>query len=151
LLQTGLGFDKIKGRFILVNGDARTNNLYLESPSSRLDIAGRVGLGKEDYNQLITVTPNSTESLPIAGALAGGPVVGAAIYLVQKIAGKTVNKLAGYQYRVTGSWDDPIIKQLSKPGGKVFGVMGDFLSPVFGVLGSDSGKGINEKLLAPVQ
>ena len=151
LVQTGLGFDKIKGRFILVNGDARTNNLYLESPSSRLDIAGRVGLGKEDYDQLITVTPKSTESLPIAGALAGGPVVGAAIYLVQKIAGKTVNKLAGYQYRVTGSWDDPVIKQLSKPGGKVFGIMGDFLSPVFGVLGSDSGTGKKAELLAPVQ
>ena len=138
LVKTGLGFDKIKGRFILVNGDARTTNLYLESPSSRLDIAGRVGLGKEDYDQLITVTPKSTESLPVAGAIAGGPVVGAAIYLVQKIAGKTVNKLTGYQYRVTGSWDDPEIKQLSKPGGKVFGIMGDFLSPVFGVLGGDS-------------
>ncbi|PCI20826.1 MAG: TIGR02099 family protein [Piscirickettsiaceae bacterium] len=145
LVRKGLSFDKIKGRFIIVNGDARTDNLYVESPSSRLDIAGRIGLGKEDYDQLITVTPKSTESLPLAGAIAGGPLLGAAIYIVQKVAGKTVNKLAGYQYHVTGSWNDPKIKQLSQPGGNVFGIMGDFLSPVFGINADD------EETLAPAE
>lgn len=149
LVQKGLSFDKIKGRFIVVKGDARTDNLYVESPSSRLDIVGRVGLGKEDYNQLITVTPKSTDSLPVAGAIAGGPLLGAAIYIVQKVAGKTVNKLTGYQYHVTGSWDDPTMKQLSQPGGKVFGLMGDILSPVFGVLGEGSSK--KDELLTPVE
>lgn len=140
LVQKGLSFDKIKGRFVVVNGDARTDNLYVESPSSRLDIVGRIGLGKEDYDQLITVTPKSTDSLPVAGALAGGPLLGAAIYIVQKVAGKTVNKLTGYQYRVTGGWDNPTMKQLSQPGGKVFGLVGDILSPIFGVLGGGASK-----------
>jgi hypothetical protein len=50
---------------------------------------------------------------------------------VQKIAGKTVNKFVGYQYRVTGPWSNPKIKQISKPGGKIFGMVDNVLTPVF--------------------
>ena len=133
LVQKGLGFDKIKGRFVAADGEVQTNRFYLESPSTRLDFEGRVSLVKEELDQLITVTPKTTEGLPLAGALAGGPLVGAAVFIVQKIAGKTVNKFAGYQYHVTGSWKDPEIKQLSQPGGKIFGFMGGVLSPVYDV------------------
>ncbi|ORU91982.1 MAG: hypothetical protein A6F70_01480 [Cycloclasticus sp. symbiont of Bathymodiolus heckerae] len=131
LVQKGLSFDKIKGRFVITDGEAQTNRFYLESPSARLDFQGRIGLAKEDVSQLITVTPNTTESLPVASALAGGPLVGAAVFIVQKIAGETVNKLAGYQYRVTGPWVNPKIKQISQPGGKIFGIVDNVLGPVF--------------------
>lgn len=131
LVKKGLGFDKIKGRFVATDGEVETNRFYLESPSTRLDFDGRVSLAKEELDQLITVTPKTTEGLPLAGALAGGPLVGAAVFLVQKIAGKTVNKFAGYQYHVTGPWKDPQIKQLSQPGGNIFGFMGGVLSPVY--------------------
>ena len=131
LVEKGLGFDKIKGRFVATDGEVETNRFYLESPSTRLDFEGRVSLAKEELDQLITVTPKTTEGLPLAGALAGGPLVGAAVFIVQKIAGKTVNKFAGYQYHVTGPWKDPEIKQLSQPGGKLFGFMGGVLSPVY--------------------
>lgn len=131
LVEKGLGFDKIKGRFVVLDGELQTNRFYLESPSSRLDFEGRVWLAQERLDQLITVTPKTTESLPLAGAIAGGPLVGAAVFIAQKIAGKTVNKFAGYQYRVTGPWADPKIEQISQPGGKIFGFIGDVLSPMF--------------------
>lgn len=128
LVQKGLSFDSIKGRFNILNGDAQTDGFYLKSPSARLDIVGRVGLANEDYDQLITVTPQTSESLPVAGALAGGPLLGAAVFVVQKIAGSTFNKVGAYQYHVTGGWDDPQIKQLSQPGGKVFDFVGNIFS-----------------------
>lgn len=131
LVEKGLGFDKIKGRFVVLDGELQMDRFYLESPSSRLDFEGRVWLAQERLDQLITVTPKTTETLPLAGAIAGGPLLGAAVFIVQKIAGKTVNKFAGYQYRVTGPWADPKIQQISQPGGKIFGFMGDVLSPVF--------------------
>ncbi|MEW4981836.1 MAG: YhdP family protein [Cycloclasticus sp.] len=131
LVQKGLSFDKIKGRVVILDGEAQTNRFYLESPSARLDFQGKVSLANEELDQIITVTPKTTESLPLAGAIAGGPLVGAAVFIAQKIAGKTVNKLVGYQYRVTGPWKDPKIKQISQPGGKIFGMMDNVLSPVF--------------------
>ena len=131
LVEKGMSFDKVKGQLVVTDGDVQSNRFYLESPSARLDFQGRIGLGKEDIDQLITITPKTTEGLPLVGALAGGPLVGAAVFVAQKIAGKTVNKLAGYQYKVTGSWEDPQIKQISQPGGKIFGMAGVILSPVF--------------------
>jgi len=131
LVEKGLGFDKIKGHFVVLDGELQMDRFYLESPSSRLDFEGRVWLAQERLDQLITVTPKTTETLPLAGAIAGGPLLGAAVFIVQKIAGKTVNKFAVYQYRVTGPWADPKIQQISQPGGKIFGFMGDVLSPVF--------------------
>jgi uncharacterized protein (TIGR02099 family) len=131
LVQKGLSFDKVKGRFTMLDGKAETNRFYLESPSSRLDFQGNVNLADETLDQLITVTPKTTESLPLAGAIAGGPLVGAAVYIAQKIAGKTVNKLSGYQFRATGPWSDPKIKQISQPGGKIFGLVGNVLTPIY--------------------
>lgn len=149
LVQKGLSFDKIKGRFNLLNGVANTDRFYLESPSSRLDFQGQINLAKEELNQLITVTPKTTENLPLAGAIAGGPLVGAAVYIVQKIAGKTVNQLTGYQYQVSGPWRDPKVKQISQPGGKIFGMVGDALTPVLdATMGqSSSSKAPSQSLL----
>jgi len=130
LVQKGLSFDKIKGRLLIVDGEVQTKRFYLESPSVRLDFQGRVGLATEDLDQIITVSPKTTESLPLAGAIAGGPLVGAAVFIVQKIAGRKVDQLVGYQYKVSGPWKDPKIKQLSKPGGKIFGMVNDLFGPV---------------------
>jgi len=131
LVEKGLSFDKAKGRFTVLDGKAQTTRFYLESPSARLDFQGHVNLADETLDQLITVTPKTTESLPLAGVIAGGPLVGAAVYIAQKMAGKTVNKLTGYQFRATGPWSDPKIKQISQPGGKIFGFVGSVLTPIY--------------------
>ena len=131
LFQKGLSFDEVNGEFLILNGDVSIDNLSLESPAAYVGFEGELNLAKETIDQLVTVIPKTTETLPLAGALIGGPLVGAATYLVQKIAGKTLNKFAGYQYHVTGTWADADIKQLSKPGDKVFGFVNDILTPVF--------------------
>lgn len=131
LFQKGLSFDEVKGEFLILNGEVNIDRLYLESPAALVAFEGELSLAKETIDQLVTVIPKTTETLPLAGALIGGPLVGAATYLVQKIAGKTLNKFAGYQYHVTGTWADADIKQLSKPGDKVFGFVNDILTPVF--------------------
>lgn len=131
LVQKGFSFDKVKGNFTIIDGDAKTDRFYIEGPSSRLSFKGRIGLKAEDYDQTVTVTPKTTESLPLAGALAAGPIVGAAVFVVQKIAGKTINKLVDYQYRITGTWANPEIKQLSTPGGSFIGNVIDKVLPKF--------------------
>lgn len=109
LFTKGFSFDRIEGRFTLDQGDAYTNNLRLDSPSARIDISGRTGLVAQDFDQVVTVTPQLTGTLPLAGMIAGGPAVGAALFLAQKVIGKRVDKITRYQYGVSGSWDDPVI------------------------------------------
>jgi uncharacterized protein (TIGR02099 family) len=113
----GFSFDRIEGKFALMDGDAYTNDLTVEGPAARIEISGRTGLARQDYDQLVTVIPHIQSTIPIAGALAGGPVVGAALLLADKLFARQMEELtsfARYQYTVTGSWDDPQVKQLPR-------------------------------------
>lgn len=107
--KKGFSFDKAEGTFELDKGDAYTNDLRLESPAALIEITGRTGLVSQDFDQLVTVTPSISTTIPLAGALAGGPAVGAALLLIQKVVGKQVDKVLTTKYTITGSWDKPNI------------------------------------------
>jgi uncharacterized protein (TIGR02099 family) len=113
VFKKGLSFDRIKGSFLLERGDAYTTNFYLDGPAARIDISGRTGLAVKDYDQLVTVTPHVTASLPLAGALVGGPVAGGVLYAIDKLFKPTIEKITRYQYTITGSWDNPQIVKLT--------------------------------------
>lgn len=109
----GFTFDKIKGNFRLQRGNAYTDDLYVDGPAARIDIIGRTGLSRHDYDQLVTVTPHITSTLPLAGWAAGGPVVGAVMLFFDKMFGKRIDAGSGVRYHVTGNWDDPQVKRLT--------------------------------------
>jgi uncharacterized protein (TIGR02099 family) len=111
LFKKGFSFDLIEGTFSLEEGDAYTSDLRIQGPAANIEIAGRIGLVNQDFDQLVTVTPKVTASLPIAGAVAGGPAVGAAVFLAQKVLGKRVDRVTSIHYTVKGSWDDPTIER----------------------------------------
>ena len=79
-------------------------------------ISGNIGLVKHDYDQTAVVTPRLTASLPLAGALAGGPAVGAALFLADKLFGSTVNKITEIHYEIKGSWENPTITRVKTTG-----------------------------------
>lgn len=106
----GFAFDRIEGHFDLRAGDAHTQDLVIEGPAARVEVTGRTGLVRHDYDQVVTVIPRVQSGLPIAGAIAGGPVVGAALLLADQLFSSQIEQLtrfSQYQYKVTGSWDDP--------------------------------------------
>ena len=113
LLNKGLAFDSVAGNFELKNGDAHTTDFQIKGPSAQVDISGRTGLAREDFDQLVTVTPHLSAALPVAGLLAGGPVGGAAMLLAQGLIGKEFDKASKRQYQVKGAWSDPVLTPLS--------------------------------------
>ena len=115
LFRKGFGFDRIQGTFSIDNGDAYTSNLYMDGPAARVEITGRTGLVTRDYDQLVLVTPHISQSLPLLGALAVTPQVGAAILFLQKVLEPQINKATQKEYTVTGPWDAPNIKLVKKP------------------------------------
>jgi uncharacterized protein YhdP len=109
LFQQGLGFDRIDGDFTFNNGNAYTDNLTLKGPSAHIHIKGRVGLKDRDYDQIITVAPQMGSSLALASTIAGGPVLGATVFIAENLFKRQLERAASYQYTMTGSWDDPVI------------------------------------------
>ncbi|CDH44885.1 YhdP family protein [Candidatus Contendibacter odensensis] len=115
LFQSGTGFDQITGEFTFRQGQAYTDNLTIEAPAAHIQIQGRTGLKERDYEQRVTVTPRFGGALPIAGVLAGGPAVGAAVLLAERLLQKGIEQATRYHYALTGSWDRPVIKLVEEP------------------------------------
>ena len=114
LFKEGFAYDRIEGNFTLYEGNAYTNDLYMKAPAARVDIAGRVGLAKKDYDQLVTVTPEMSSTFAIGGALAAGPIGAATALLAQQFFKGPIEKTVERQYRISGSWSDPEIVLLHR-------------------------------------
>jgi uncharacterized protein (TIGR02099 family) len=118
LTEKGLAFDTVHGDFELRDGNAYTSNLLLRGPAAEIGIAGRTGLGTRDYDQTAVVTGNLGASLPVAGALAGGPVVGAAVLLFSQVFKEPLKGITRGYYRITGPWDDPVVERVDAADAK---------------------------------
>jgi predicted lipid-binding transport protein (Tim44 family) len=83
--------------------------MLIDAPAARITMHGRAGFRARDYDMTIDVIPHLGGTLPVVGAVIGGPVGAAAGLVVQGLVGKGINRAAGSVYRVTGSWDKPKI------------------------------------------
>ena len=70
----------------------------------------------KDFDQELRVVPHVGNSLPLVGAVVGGPIGAAAGFAVQGLLGKGMNQAASARYRVTGSWDKPVMTLIEKHG-----------------------------------
>lgn len=112
--QSGLGFNSITGTFGLDAGNAYTSNLLIKSPAADISITGRTGLRAKDYDQEMLVSPHTGATLPLVGALAGGPVGAAAGLVLSGVLGKPIGRATGSRYHVSGTWENPEITLISK-------------------------------------
>jgi uncharacterized protein (TIGR02099 family) len=114
LTDKGLAFDTVRGDFDLRDGNAYTENVLLKGPAAEIGLIGRVGLKNRDYDQTAVVTGNlgSSLSIPVAGALVGGPIGVAAVLLFQQVFKQPLKGLARGYYRITGSWDNPTVERI---------------------------------------
>ncbi|MEO7207264.1 MAG: YhdP family protein, partial [Steroidobacteraceae bacterium] len=114
LTDKGLAFDSVHGDFDLRDGNAYTENVLLKGPAAEIGLIGRVGLKNKDYDQTAVVTGSvgNSLSIPVASALMGGPVVGAAVLLFTQVFKQPLRGLARGYYRITGSWDNPTVERI---------------------------------------
>jgi uncharacterized protein YhdP len=114
LTDKGLAFDSVHGDFDLRDGNAYTENVLLKGPAAEIGLIGRVGLKNKDYDQTAVVTGSvgNSLSIPVASALVGGPVVGAAVLLFTQVFKQPLKGLARGYYRITGSWDNPTVERI---------------------------------------
>ncbi len=108
----GTSFDIIEGDFNIRHGHAYTNNLVLDGPPARIEMAGRIGLADQDYDQVVTIIPRIGDSIPVLGALTIDPTIGATLWVFQKLFQQQIDDISRVQYTVTGKWDDPVVEKV---------------------------------------
>ena len=106
LFSDGFAFDKISANAKINNGILRSDDFFMTGPAAEANIKGETNLKTETQNLKVKVVPHISDSLSLA-ALAGGPIVGAAAFVAQKILKDPFNKIASSEYVITGTWDNP--------------------------------------------
>lgn len=107
----GFKFDKIEGDFRIKDAMAYTDNFRIFSPSAKILVTGHTGLVTQEIDQRVTVIPEVSATLPLAGAAVAGPAGAAVAWIGQKILGEQLNKVTAYDYTVKGDWDQLEIKR----------------------------------------
>ena len=106
LFEDGFVFDSIDGLATLDNGNLHSENFEIKGPAANILIKGDVNIREETQDLVVTITPNVTDTMSVA-ALAGGPIAGAAAFVLQKLLNDPLNEVLTDEYRLTGSWADP--------------------------------------------
>ncbi|MEX1081141.1 MAG: YhdP family protein [Halofilum sp. (in: g-proteobacteria)] len=115
MLEYGFQFSEFSGRIDLSGGQAHTDNLTIDGSAGRLRFRGRADLASREYDHTIVFRPELTNSLPLFGALSGGPVAGLTVALVQGVLrnlGADMESAAELTYTLTGPWDDPNVERV---------------------------------------
>jgi len=112
VFNRGLVFDELTGDFVIIDGDAYTDNFKLTGPAAEIGVVGRTGLRDRDWQQLAVVTAEPGNMLPTVGAILGGSGVGAALLIFTQIFKEPLKGIGRVSYCLTGTWDEPVVQQL---------------------------------------
>ena len=116
--KNGFYYNTLSGDFRIEGGNIFTTNLIIKGPSAEILAIGTTDIINETYDMQVVASPEFGEALP-AIALLGGPITAAATFAAEKLAkafGKDINDLIKIKYKVSGSWDEPILKVIEKKG-----------------------------------
>jgi uncharacterized protein YhdP len=117
VFDSGFDFDEATGTFEMENGMAHTDNVELSSSAASISLVGNTNLVTQQYDQVMTVRPGLGNTLPIIGALAGGPGGAAAGLALQGLLQKQIGEASQVQYTIRGSWSEPVIEPVGKDKG----------------------------------
>ena len=114
VFDEGFSFDEAKGTMKLENGTSSTDDLTLSSTVAQITITGSTDLVAKTFDYEFTVRPGVSKTLPVIGAIAGGPVGAAAGLALQAILRNALGEAAEARYSIRGPWDDPVIESLGR-------------------------------------
>lgn len=116
VFSEGFQFDSINGNASIRNGMIETQDFHIDGSSAKVTMKGRVDLNQETQDLRVEVLPTLGDSVSLIGAFAAGPAVGLGALIVNKVLGNPLDKLASFEYNVSGTWANPtVVKVGQKP------------------------------------
>lgn len=113
VFNRGFGYDTIEGSFDVVDGVASTCDMSLEGPAAIVGMVGRVDIANKQYEQGAVISAQVGNTLPIVGAVVGGPPGAAAMLIFSQIFKKPLQEVGQVYYGISGAWEDPVIDSVS--------------------------------------
>lgn len=114
VFDDGFSFDEAKGTMQLENGTSHTNDMLLSSTAAEISIVGSTDLVAQTFDYEFAVRPGVSKTLPVIGAIAGGPIGAAAGIALQAILRDALGEAAEARYTIRGPWEDALIEPVDK-------------------------------------
>jgi uncharacterized protein (TIGR02099 family) len=115
VFNEGFSFDEAKGTMYLENGTSYTDDMMLSSTAADISILGSTDLVAQSFDYEFAVRPGVSQTLPVIGAIAGGPVGAAAGLALQGLLRDALGEAAEARYTIRGPWADPTVERVGKP------------------------------------
>jgi len=119
ITQEGFAYEDIDVSIHIGNALAKIEKFELNATSGMIVLTGQSNIVDEQYDMMAKVSPAVGDAVPAAAALAGGGAIGLGVWLVDetlfagKLIDKVFDKVVEFKYKITGPWDEPIIKNIS--------------------------------------
>jgi uncharacterized protein YhdP len=117
VFSEGFQFDNISGNATIKDGIINSQDFRIFGSSAKVTMKGDVDLNNETQNLQVRILPTLGDSVSLIGAFAFSPAVGIGSLIVNKVLGNPLDKLASFEYNVTGSWRDPDVVRVSQVPG----------------------------------
>lgn len=114
----GFHFDELTGDFRIEDGAAYTDNLVFRGPAADIGIVGTVNLVERTYDQVAVLSAELGNTLPLVGAIAAGPAIGAGLFVLKEIFKAPLRGMVQVQYQITGPWNDPVVERMAPAAGE---------------------------------
>ena len=112
IFSAGFKFDSIDGAAKVTKGIMNADNFKIDGSAAKVTMKGQIDLDHETQNLRVRVLPTVGNTASLLSALAGGPLVGAGVFIANKILREPIDKLMSYEYDVTGPWVSPNVEKV---------------------------------------
>jgi uncharacterized protein (TIGR02099 family) len=112
VFSEGFAFDTIAGTLDVNRGVMTSKDFRMDGPAAKVGISGQTDLANETQDLQVVIVPQLGDSVSVAGAFLGGPVVGITSLLVQKVLKDPLGQIISYRYAIGGTWTNPKVTKL---------------------------------------
>lgn len=123
LFSEGFAFDSITGNASIGAGVMSTRDFRMRSANATVLIEGSSDLRAETQNLHVLVLPEiNAASASLVYALLANPAIGLGTFIAQLLLRDPLSKAFSFEYDVTGSWREPVVKRRERvPAGNPAG------------------------------
>ena len=115
VFSEGFTYERIRGDLQFNNGQASTQNFRIIGIQASVILEGTADLKDEKQDLRVLVLPEVNAGLASLGyAALVNPAVGLGAFIAQYILRNPVRELLSYEYKVTGSWTEPVVEQVKR-------------------------------------
>ena len=112
LFGRGFAFDLVSCNADIASGTMTTQNFHMKGPSAQVSMEGKVDLVNETQDLHARVEPSVGDSISAIVLVAVNPVWGLGALILDKILKNPFGQALAFEYRVTGTWANPIPERL---------------------------------------